>query len=196
MGRAKIILSKFEGFAPGEEAANNAKMIKAIYAKFPNDMKMKRGGKSQVLIDVQKLEQAIHRDGEVNLEDLKGYELHALGAALGIFKKLASDKGKVTEGDISIEKKITQLNKASYELQNKKESIIDKMNYHGIYTQEAKKLEPEVAKIDLAMSNNSIAVFKLRIEDEKKGKNEPSAIKYYSELISMIQGHIKDRGNK
>ena len=79
MGRAKDILSKF--FEAGD-----SDLIKLIYSKFPNDMKDKRGGKSRVLIDVDKLKKATGKDGIVSLEDLSSQELNSLAVAIGAKK--------------------------------------------------------------------------------------------------------------
>jgi len=79
MGRAKDILSKFS-------EAGDSDLIKLIYAKFPTDMKDKRGGKNRVLIDVDNLKKAIGKDGIVSLDDLSSQELNSLAVAIGLKK--------------------------------------------------------------------------------------------------------------
>lgn len=72
------------------------KVITAIYKKFPNDMKFKKGGKLTVLIDVPNLVKALGgKDGNIVLNDLTGKEVYSLAKAIGLLKNEASFEDKV-----------------------------------------------------------------------------------------------------
>jgi hypothetical protein len=102
----------------------------------------------------------------------------------------------LTETDSNIQSKITLLNKQSWELENKKGKLIDKINSVGIYSPEAKNIQHDIKKLDIEMNKNSIAVFKLRIDQAKKDlspSEAATAIKYYTEMLNMFQGFLKSK---